>query len=131
MGSPQALFEESLSRGLLKTAGGYLLILHTLEQLSSSSKDMVRLFARAVQEGDWDLCKELARFLTALDNSGKTLREALELVELRSPAEEKGSFMFANGNGDSSGGGGIGGGGDLDGEYEFPSFGERLGGDRR
>jgi hypothetical protein len=95
VGSPQVLFEESLSRGLLKTAGGYLLILHTLEQLSSSSQDMVRLFARAVSEGDWDLCKELARFLTALDNSGKTLREALELVELRSPGEEEGrSFMF-------------------------------------
>lgn len=95
VGSPQALFEESLSRGRLKTAGGYLLILHTLEQLSSSSKDMVRLFARAVQEGDWDLCKELARFLTALDNSGKTLREALELVELRTPNDEGGrSFMF-------------------------------------
>ena len=104
------------------------MILHTLEQLSSSSKDMVRLFARAVQEGDWDLCKELARFLTALDNSGKTLREALELVELRSPVEEKGSFMFANGNSRSGGGGS---GGDLDGEYEFPSFGERLGGNRR
>jgi hypothetical protein len=95
VGSPQALFEESLSRGDLKTAGGYLLVLHTLEQLSSSSKDMVRLFARAVQEGDWDLCKELARFLTALDNSGKTLREALELVELRTPGGEDGrSFMF-------------------------------------
>jgi hypothetical protein len=104
---------------LLKTAGGYLLILHTLEQLSSSSKDMVRLFARAVQEGDWDLCKELARFLTALDNSGKTLREALELVELRTPAEEKRSFMFANGfeKGPAS----------LDGEYEFLSLGEKLG----
>ncbi|KAI5818466.1 RIC1-domain-containing protein [Pyronema omphalodes] len=119
VGSPQALFEESLSRGLLKTAGGYLLILHTLEQLSSSSKDMVRLFARAVQEGDWDLCKELARFLTALDNSGKTLREALELVELRTPAEEKRSFMFGKGfekRPES-----------LDGEYEFLSLGEKLG----
>lgn len=95
VGSPQALFEESLSRGLLKTAGGYLLVLHTLEQLSSSSQDMVRLLARAVAEGDWDLCKELARFLTALDNSGKTLKEALELVELRSPVEEfDRSFMF-------------------------------------
>ncbi|KAL7276296.1 WD40 repeat protein [Rhizina undulata] len=95
VGSPQALFEESLARGLLKTAGGYLLILHTLEQLSSSSQDMVRLLARAVAEGDWDLCKELARFLTALDNSGKTLKEALELVELRSPVEELDrSFMF-------------------------------------
>lgn len=95
VGSPQALFEESLSRGLLKTAGGYLLVLHTLEQLSSSSHDMVRLLARAVADGDWDLCKELARFLTALDNSGKTLKEALELVELRSPVEEfDRSFMF-------------------------------------
>lgn len=95
VGSPQVLFEESLSRGLLKTAGGYLLVLHTLEQLSSSSQDMVRLLARAVAEGDWDLCKELARFLTALDNSGKTLKEVLELVELRSPVEEfDRSFMF-------------------------------------
>ena len=95
VGSPQALFEESLSRGLLKTAGGYLLVLHTLEQLSSSSKDMVRLLERAVAEGDWDLCKELARFLTALDNSGKTLQEALELVQLRSPVDEfERSFMF-------------------------------------
>ncbi|KAF3930431.1 hypothetical protein ABW20_dc0102673 [Dactylellina cionopaga] len=95
VGSPQVLFEESLSRGLLKTAGGYLLILHTMEKLSSSSQDMVRLFSRAVAEEDWDLCKELARFLTALDNSGKTLREALELVELRSPGnDEEKSFMF-------------------------------------
>ncbi|CUS15732.1 unnamed protein product [Tuber aestivum] len=95
VGSPKALFEESLSRGLLKTAGGYLLVLHTLEKLSSSSKDMVRLLERAVAEGDWDLCKELARFLTALDNSGKTLKEALELVELGSPVEEfDRSFMF-------------------------------------
>jgi len=97
VGSPQALFEESLSQGLLKTAGGYLLILHTLEQLSSSSQDMVRLFSRAVAEGDWDLCKELARFLAALDNSGKTLRQALEMVQLKSPAEEGAkSFMFDN-----------------------------------
>lgn len=95
IGSPQRLFEESLARGLLKTAGGYLLILHTLEQLSSSSEDMVQLLARAVSEGDWDLCKELARFLQALDNSGKTVRNALELVGLRSPqSNENSSFMF-------------------------------------
>lgn len=71
------------------------MILHTMEKLSSSSQDMVRLFSRAVAEEDWDLCKELARFLTALDNSGKTLRDALELVELRSPGDdEEKSFMF-------------------------------------
>ena len=95
VGSPQALFEESLARGNLKTAGGYLLILHTMEKLSSSSKDMVRLLAIAVAQGDLELCKELARFLVALDDSGKTLKEAMELVELRSPVEDMDrSFMF-------------------------------------
>lgn len=93
---PQELFEESLHRGSLKTAGGYLLILHTFEELSSSSEQLVRLLSRAKDEGDWELCKELARFLTALDETGVTLMEALELVNLRSPQEERenSSFMF-------------------------------------
>ena len=93
---PAELFEESLERGSLKTAGGYLLVLHTFEELSSSSEQLIRLLRRAKDEGDWELCKELARFLTALDGSGETLREALELVELRSPVENRvpNSFMF-------------------------------------
>lgn len=92
---PAQLFEESLQRGSLKTAGGYLLVLHTFEELSSSSEQLVRLLGRAKEEGDWDLCKELARFLMALDESGTTLRDALALVELRSPVDERSqSFMF-------------------------------------
>jgi hypothetical protein len=93
---PQELFEESLQRGSLKTAGGYLLILHTFEELSSSSEQLVRLLSRAKDEEDWELCKELARFLTALDESGATLREALEMVNLRSPngGPQNNSFMF-------------------------------------
>ncbi|PQE25857.1 hypothetical protein CJF30_00000572 [Rutstroemia sp. NJR-2017a BBW] len=93
---PQELFEESLQRGSLKTAGGYLLILHTFEELSSSSEQLVRLLSRAKDEQDWELCKELARFLTALDESGATLREALEMVSLKSPRNERAtpSFMF-------------------------------------
>jgi hypothetical protein len=90
------LFEESLQRGSLKTAGGYLLVLHTFEELSSSSEQLVRLLARAKEEGDWELCKELARFLTALDETGATLVEALQFVNLRSPGHKRGnsSFMF-------------------------------------
>ncbi|RDW88833.1 hypothetical protein BP6252_00865 [Coleophoma cylindrospora] len=98
---PQELFEESLQKGNLKTAGGYLLILHTFEELSSSSEQLVRLLSRAKEEGDWELCKELARFLMALDESGATLTEALELVDLRSPTRETSgnqSFMFADSN---------------------------------
>ena len=77
---PQELFEESLLRGSLKTAGGYLLILHTFEELEAASEQSVRLLSRAMQEEDWVLCKELARFLVALDDTGETLRTAMELV---------------------------------------------------
>ncbi|KAF2735488.1 RIC1-domain-containing protein [Polyplosphaeria fusca] len=85
---PQELFEESLQRGNLKTAGGYLLVLHSFEELSETGDQVVRLFQRAKAEQDWDLCKELARFLMALDESGATLRQTLELVELKSPSAE-------------------------------------------
>jgi hypothetical protein len=95
---PGELFEESLQRGSLKTAGGYLLVLHTFEELSSSSEQLVRLLARAKSEGDWELCKELARFLAALDETGNSLREALEMADLRSAQEDSNgagsSFLF-------------------------------------
>ncbi|KAI1183253.1 DUF1339 domain protein [Nemania serpens] len=80
---PQELFEESLQQGSLKTAGGYLLILHTFEELGTASEQSVRLLSRAIREEDWELCKELARFLAAMDRSGETLREAMELVNLQ------------------------------------------------
>ncbi|KAK0612931.1 RIC1-domain-containing protein [Bombardia bombarda] len=79
---PQELFEESLQRGSLKTAGGYLLILHTFDELATASEQSVRLLSRAMREGDWELCKELARFLAALDETGDTLREAMEMVNV-------------------------------------------------
>ncbi|KAK9453510.1 RIC1-domain-containing protein [Dipodascopsis uninucleata] len=82
VGSPKNLFEKCISLGQLKTAGGYLLILQTMEQLEDSSAEMIRLFSMAMEAGDWDLCKELARFLTALDNSGETLRETLKKIKL-------------------------------------------------
>ena len=76
------LFEESLQRGSLKTAGGYLIVLHTLDEMESVSEQSVRLLTRALREEDWELCKELARFLAALDETGATLREAVALAGL-------------------------------------------------
>jgi hypothetical protein len=87
---PEELFEESLQKGNLKTAGGYLLVLHTFEELRPTGDQVVRLLQRAKDEQDWELCKELARFLMALDESGATLRSTLELVELKSPSAEPG-----------------------------------------
>ncbi|KAE9989065.1 hypothetical protein EG327_003119 [Venturia inaequalis] len=83
----QDLFDRSLAEGRLKTAGGYLLVLHTLDELGSSNSQLVTLLRRAREEGDWELCKELARFLMALDTSGKTLCKVLQDVGLQSPDE--------------------------------------------
>lgn len=78
----QELFEESLQMGSLKTAGGYLIVLHTLDELGSAPEQTARLLSRAMREHDWDLCKELARFLAAMDDTGNTLREAMESVNI-------------------------------------------------
>ena len=41
-----------------------------------------------MREEDWELCKELARFLAALDDSGDTLREAMEMANVRTARTE-------------------------------------------
>ncbi|KAL1604538.1 WD40 repeat protein [Nothophoma quercina] len=87
---PEQLFEESLQKGNLKTAGGYLLVLHTFDELRATGDQVVRLLQAAKQEQDWELCKELARFLMALDETGATLQRTLELVELKTPSAEPG-----------------------------------------
>ena len=79
------LFEASIERGMLKTAGGYLLVLQTLEEGERSFEQCVRLLQIAQQADDWELCKELARFLMALDPSGNTLREAMEKMKIEPP----------------------------------------------
>ena len=91
---PQELFEASLEKGMLKTAGGYLLVLHTFEEIETSSESCVRLLQKAKNAGDWDLCKELARFLMALDESGDTLRAALERMDLYPKSTENDSVKL-------------------------------------
>ncbi|KAK8196793.1 WD40 repeat protein [Zalaria obscura] len=89
----QQLFEESLSRGMLKTAGGFLLILHTFDEDSFNTEQIARLLRMAKDNGDWDLCKELARFLVGIDASGDMLRMALAVAGLRgTPSGLNGTF---------------------------------------
>jgi len=61
----------------LKTAGSYLLVLHNLEQLDETNEDAVRLLKKAKEAKDWDLCRQLMRFLRSIDDSGNSLRQAL------------------------------------------------------
>ncbi|KOS21119.1 Protein RIC1 -like protein [Escovopsis weberi] len=78
----QELFEESLQRGSLKTASGYLIILHALDKLEASLEQSVRVLTRAMREGEWGLCRELARFLAAMDGTGETLRQAMRMANV-------------------------------------------------
>lgn len=75
-------FEQSLAQGKLKTAAGYLLVLHAFESESFHVHDFARLLRMAASAQDWDLCRELARFLVGIDTTGNTLRAALAEANL-------------------------------------------------
>ncbi|KAF8649858.1 hypothetical protein AX16_005620 [Volvariella volvacea WC 439] len=77
VGNPKALFEICLASHRLKTAGSYLLVLHNLEQLDENNADAIRLLKSAVEGKDWQLCRELLRFLHSIDDTGAALRDAL------------------------------------------------------
>lgn len=76
------LFEQSLALNKLKTAAGYLLVLHAFENESFQTHEFARLLQMAAFAQDWDLCRELARFLVGIDASGQTLRAALSEANL-------------------------------------------------
>jgi len=74
--------KECMLAGKLKTAGSYLLVLHTLEQLDSNNTEVERLLKTAAEKGEWDLCKELLRFLHSIDDTGEALRHAVVELDL-------------------------------------------------
>jgi len=76
------LFEESLQQDKLKTAGGFLLVLHAFDETSFNMQQSARLLQAAKEAGDFELCKELARFLVGIDESGQMLRTAIANADL-------------------------------------------------
>lgn len=84
---PKELFEQALKIDSLKTAAGYLLVLHAFDEKEGAEERIgeyvVRLLRLGTEKGDWELCGELARFLVALDESGDMLREAVVKIGLR------------------------------------------------
>ncbi|KAI5370082.1 Putative ribosome control protein [Septoria linicola] len=77
------LFEQSLEQGKLNTAAGYLLVLHAFEQDSFQVLEFAQLLQRAAQVNDWELCREVSRFLVGIDSSGETLVAALNEAGLK------------------------------------------------
>jgi RAB6A-GEF complex partner protein 1 len=52
-------------------------VLHNLEQLDENNVDAIRLLKAAVDAKEWQLCRELLRFLHSVDETGAALRVAL------------------------------------------------------
>ncbi|KAH0838539.1 RIC1-domain-containing protein [Lanmaoa asiatica] len=77
VGNPKSLFELCLNSGRLKTASSYLLVLHNLEQREENNKDAIRLLQSAIDAQEWQLCREILRFLHSIDDTGMALRHAL------------------------------------------------------
>ena len=68
METPKELFELCLADGRLRTATSYLIILQTMQPLAIGGRDTVRLLEKALDENDYELCKELLRFLSSIDS---------------------------------------------------------------
>jgi hypothetical protein len=71
-----SLFEQSLAENKWNTAAGYLLVLYAFEQDPKDKEFQVHEFARllrlAGQDGAWEICMEVSRFLLGIDASGET-----------------------------------------------------------
>ncbi|GAA5814889.1 hypothetical protein MFLAVUS_008392 [Mucor flavus] len=83
VGKPKDLFEMCLADGRLRTATSYLIILQTMQPLAVGGKDTIRLLQKAMDENDYELCKELLAHTSLYEGSGQTLEEALKMIKSR------------------------------------------------
>ena len=64
-------------------------MLHNLEQLDLGHGDAIALLRSAMGAKDWQLCRELLRFLRSVDESGQALRAAIAETGLLDVADDK------------------------------------------
>jgi hypothetical protein len=69
VGPPKKLLQTSLNNQELDTAASYLLILQNLEVSSISKQYATLLLDAALEQGRWDLSRDLVRFLRAIGNT--------------------------------------------------------------
>ncbi|XP_050445282.1 guanine nucleotide exchange factor subunit Rich isoform X3 [Cataglyphis hispanica] len=66
-GPPKQLLQDCLERQELDTAASYLIILQNLEPSSVSRQHATLLLDAALEQGRWELSRDLVRFLRAID----------------------------------------------------------------
>uniref|UniRef100_A0A8C4R7S6 Protein RIC1 homolog n=1 Tax=Eptatretus burgeri TaxID=7764 RepID=A0A8C4R7S6_EPTBU len=77
VGSPKELFEESLLARDLETAASYLIILQNMEAPAASRQHATLLFNSALEDGCWELCQHMIRFLRAIGSGEEDTASAV------------------------------------------------------
>uniref|UniRef100_A0A7N6BLK4 Protein RIC1 homolog n=1 Tax=Anabas testudineus TaxID=64144 RepID=A0A7N6BLK4_ANATE len=91
VGNPKDLFEECLMAQDLDTAASYLIILQNMEVPAVSRQHATLLFNTALEQGKWDLCRHMIRFLKAI---GSGEMETPSLTPTSQEPSSTGGFEF-------------------------------------
>lgn len=76
-GPPKKLLQDCLQRQQLDTAASYLIILQNLEPSIVSRQHATLLLDAALEQGRWELSKDLVRFLRAIGNIKDTCTHSI------------------------------------------------------
>ncbi|KAJ7335488.1 hypothetical protein JRQ81_013429 [Phrynocephalus forsythii] len=91
VGNPKDLFEECLMAEDLDTAASYLIILQNMEVPAVSRQHATLLFSTALEQGKWDLCRHMIRFLKAIGSGESDTPPPTPTTQEPSPS---GGFEF-------------------------------------
>lgn len=92
VGNARDLFIQCLNEGRLATAASYLIILQSLEPPSDSKLYATQLFDASLDQSQWELCKDLIRFLGAIAEDERADSRLLK----PSPSNESVDIRHAN-----------------------------------
>uniref|UniRef100_A0A8D2E1W0 Guanine nucleotide exchange factor subunit RIC1 n=1 Tax=Sciurus vulgaris TaxID=55149 RepID=A0A8D2E1W0_SCIVU len=94
VGNPKDLFEECLMAQDLDTAASYLIILQNMEVPAVSRQHATLLFNTALEQGKWDLCRHMIRFLKAIGSGESETPPSTPTVQ--EPSSSGGFEFFRN-----------------------------------
>ncbi|KAJ4926366.1 hypothetical protein JOQ06_008542, partial [Pogonophryne albipinna] len=92
VGNPKDLFEECLMAQDLDTAASYLIILQNMEVPAVSRQHATLLFNTALEQGKWDLCRHMIRFLKAIGSGEMDTPPPTPTTQ--EPSSSSGGFEF-------------------------------------
>eukprot|EP00037_Helgoeca_nana_P011471 m.103023 g.103023 ORF g.103023 m.103023 type:complete len:1266 (+) comp20854_c0_seq1:272-4069(+) len=94
-GPAEELFERCIVTGQLHTASSYLLVLQSLQSPAASQQHALRILRLALDGENWDLARDLIRFLQATSGYVPITDHELELAKQVEVSGQKDSFHAA------------------------------------